>query len=125
MWLLPIVFFKDRQVVGLTITGDKTMFISFGVFGHQDTLFANVGHYYFYSCTNKGSVDFIFGSVKYIYKQCVLHTQSWFGAITTQGCSELTEPTRFSFVKYRINGSDHPFISCAWGDLSFEICIYL
>ena len=38
------------------------MFISYRVFGHQDTLFANAGRYYFYNCTSKGSVDFIFGS---------------------------------------------------------------
>ena len=100
------------------------MFISCGVFGHQDTLFANAGRYYFYNCTSKGSVDFIFGSVKYIYKHCVLHPLSRFGAITTQGRSELTEPTRFYFVKYRINGSDHPFISCAWGYFSRDIGIY-
>ena len=78
-----LFFFKDRQVVALTVTGDKPMFIRCGVSGHQDTLFANAGRYYFYNSTSKGSVDFIFGSVKYIYKHCVLHPLSRFGAITT------------------------------------------
>ena len=99
------------------------MFISYWVFGHQDTLFANAGCYYFYNCTSNGSMDFIFGSVKHIYKHYVLHPLSRFGAIITQGRFDLTEPTKFSFVKYRINGSDHPFIICAWGDLSRDIGI--
>lgn len=56
------------QAVALRIAGDKAMFYGVRILGTQDTLLDDVGSHFFYKCYIEGTVDFIFGHARSIYK---------------------------------------------------------
>lgn len=59
------------QAVALRIAGDKAMFNAVRILGTQDTLLDDIGSHYFYQSYIEGTVDFIFGRARSIYKVCI------------------------------------------------------
>ncbi|CAL5336825.1 unnamed protein product [Camellia sinensis] len=58
---------KPAKLAGL---GDQAAFWGCGFFGAQDTLHDDRGHHYFKDCYIQGSIDFIFGNARSLYKSC-------------------------------------------------------
>ncbi|KAL3018989.1 hypothetical protein AAZX31_05G057400 [Glycine max] len=62
----PMPGMEGWQAVAFRISGC-------GFYGAQDTLCNDAGrHYYFKECYIEGSIDFIFGNGRSMYKDCVL-----------------------------------------------------
>ncbi|KAB2608558.1 pectinesterase 68 [Pyrus ussuriensis x Pyrus communis] len=64
----PLPGMQGRQAVAFWISGDKAYFSGCGFCGAQDTLCDDVGRRYFKECYIEGSVDFIFGNGRSMYK---------------------------------------------------------
>lgn len=58
----------QQQAVALRTTGDFNAFYGCAFYGHQDTLYDDRGRHYFKDSLIVGSVDFIFGDGKSLYK---------------------------------------------------------
>ena len=58
------------QAVALRIAGDKAVFYGVRIVGTQDTLLDDTGSHYFYQSYIEGTVDFIFGRARSLYKVC-------------------------------------------------------
>jgi len=56
------------QAVAFRISGDKAYFSGCGFYGAQDTLCDDAGRHYFKECYIEGSIDFIFGNGRSMYK---------------------------------------------------------
>lgn len=56
------------QAVALRISGDKAMFYRIRILGTQDTLLDDAGSHYFYQSYIQGSIDFIFGRSRSLYR---------------------------------------------------------
>ncbi|KAF5949565.1 hypothetical protein HYC85_011558 [Camellia sinensis] len=113
------------QAVALRLSGDKAMLYKVQILGAQDTLLDDNGSHYFYQCHIQGTVDFIFGSSKSLYQDCVLHsTATRFGAIAAHHRNSEDEDTGFSFVNCTINGTGNILLGRAWGDYSRAIYSY-
>lgn len=59
------------QAAAFRISGDKAYFSGCGFYGAQDTLLDDAGRHYFKECYIEGSIDFIFGNARSMYK--VIH----------------------------------------------------
>jgi pectinesterase len=57
-----------RQAVALRITGDRAAFYNCSFYGFQDTLYDHKGRHYFENCYIHGSIDFVFGNGRSLYK---------------------------------------------------------
>ncbi|KGN44235.2 pectinesterase QRT1 [Cucumis sativus] len=113
---------KGRQGVALRITGDKAMFYRVKFLGGQDTLLDDLGTHYYYQCHIQGSVDFIFGTARSLYEQCVItSTAESYGAIAAHHRASPDDDTGFSFVRCVINGSGKVYLGRAWGNYSRTI----
>lgn len=56
------------QAAAFRISGDKAYFSGCGFYGAQDTLCDDAGRHYFTECYIEGSIDFIFGNGRSMYK---------------------------------------------------------
>ncbi|PHT92727.1 hypothetical protein T459_00609 [Capsicum annuum] len=56
------------QAVAFRISSDKAYFSGCGFYGAQDTLCDNAGRHYFKECYIEGSIHFIFGNDRSMYK---------------------------------------------------------
>ncbi|KAL5980032.1 hypothetical protein ACLOJK_039144 [Asimina triloba] len=56
------------QAAAFRISGDKAYFGGCGFYGAQDTLCDDAGRHYFKDCYIEGSIDFIFGNGRSMYK---------------------------------------------------------
>ncbi|KAJ7963651.1 Pectinesterase [Quillaja saponaria] len=113
------------QAVALRIAGNKAMFYKVRVLGTQDTLLDETGSHYFYQCHIQGSIDFIFGSSKSLYQDCVLKSiAQYYGAIAAHHRDSPHDDTGFSFVNCTITGSGSVLLGRAWGDYARTIYSY-
>lgn len=64
----PLPGMQGWQAAALRISGDKALFSGCGFYGHQDTLCDDAGRHYFKDCYIEGSIDFIFGNGRSMYK---------------------------------------------------------
>jgi len=64
---------KGWQAAAFRISGDKAYFAGCGFYGAQDTLCDDAGRHYFKECYIEGSIDFIFGNGRSMYKVRYLH----------------------------------------------------
>ncbi|XP_024984243.1 probable pectinesterase 15 [Cynara cardunculus var. scolymus] len=107
------------QAVALRIAGDQAAFYGCGFYGFQDTLHDDAGRHYFKECFIQGSIDFVFGNGRSLYKTCTLNSvgtgRGISGAITAQGRNSKNEKTGFSFVNCRIGGRGKVWLGRAWG----------
>ncbi|KAK4355182.1 hypothetical protein RND71_024153 [Anisodus tanguticus] len=107
------------QAVALRLTGDRAVLYRVRILGSQDTLLDDAGSHYFYQCYIQGSVDFICGNGRSLYKNCTLHSVAkGYGAIAAQHRNSANQDTGFSFVNCKISGSGRVFLGRAWGEYS-------
>ncbi|KAB1203837.1 Pectinesterase QRT1 [Morella rubra] len=113
------------QAVALRIAGAKAVFYRVRILGTQDTLLDDTGSHFFYQCHIQGSVDFIFGTSRSLYQECVIQStaKSW-GAIAAHHRNSPDENTGFSFVNCSITGTGSIFLGRAWGNYSRAIYSY-
>lgn len=114
-----------RQAVALRITGDRAAFYNCSFYGFQDTLYDHKGRHYFENCYIHGSIDFVFGNGRSLYKNCHLHSVAkTFGSVTAQKRNESHMNTGFSFVDAAITGSGPIYLGRAWGNYSRTVYSY-
>ncbi|XP_071695803.1 pectinesterase QRT1 [Rutidosis leptorrhynchoides] len=114
------------QAVALRIAGDKAVLYRVKILGTQDTLLDENGSHYLYQCYIQGSVDFIFGNSKSLYKECTLHSVAdKYGAIAAHHRNSADEDTGFSFVNCSVTGSGGAvYLGRAWGNYSRAVYSY-
>ncbi|KAM0061473.1 putative pectinesterase [Helianthus debilis subsp. tardiflorus] len=64
----PMPGMQGWQAAAFRISGDKAYFLGCGFYGAQDTLCDDAGRHYFKDCYIQGSIDFIFGNGRSMYK---------------------------------------------------------
>lgn len=64
----PLPGMEGWQAAAFRISGDKAYFSGCGFYGAQDTLCDDAGRHYFKECYIEGSIDFIFGNGRSMYK---------------------------------------------------------
>lgn len=107
------------QAVAFRISGDKAYFSGCGFYGAQDTLCDDAGRHYFRECYIEGSIDFIFGNGRSMYKDCQLHSiATRFGSIAAHGRKSPDEKTGFAFVGCRVTGTGQIYVGRAMGQYS-------
>ncbi|CAN6476904.1 unnamed protein product [Victoria cruziana] len=113
------------QAAAFRISGDKAYFFGCGFFGAQDTLCDDAGRHYFKECYIEGSIDFIFGNGRSMYKDCELHSiATKFGSIAAQDRRDPQEKTGFAFVRCRVTGSGPVYVGRAMGQYSRIVFAY-
>lgn len=121
----PMPGMQGWQAVAFRISGDKAYFSGCGFYGAQDTLCDDAGRHYFKDCYIEGSIDFIFGNGRSMYKDCELHSiATRFGSIAAQGRKSPDEKTGFAFVRCRVTGSGPTYVGRAMGQYSRIVYSY-
>lgn len=117
-----------RQAVALRITGDSAAFYNCKFLGHQDTLYDQKGRHYFKNCFIQGSVDFIFGNGRSVYKDCYVRALAVgyeaTGSVTAQKRNTLQLDSGFSFLNCNITGDGNVYLGRAWGPDSRVVFAY-
>ncbi|XP_059657551.1 probable pectinesterase 68 [Cornus florida] len=121
----PMPGMQGWQAVAFRIAGDKAFFSGCGFYGAQDTLCDDAGRHYFKECYIEGSIDFIFGNGRSMYKDCELHSiASKFGSIAAQDRNTPNEKTGFAFVRCRVTGTGPLYVGRAMGQYSRIVFSY-
>ncbi|MED6215762.1 putative pectinesterase 68 [Stylosanthes scabra] len=121
----PMPGMQGRQAAAFRISGDKAYFSGCGFYGAQDTLCDDAGRHYFKECYIQGSIDFIFGNGRSMYKDCELHSiATRFGSIAAQDRRSPYEKTGFAFVRCRVTGSGPIYVGRAMGQYSRIVYAY-
>ncbi|XP_031501860.1 probable pectinesterase 68 [Nymphaea colorata] len=121
----PMPGMEGWQAAAFRISGDKAYFSGCGFFGAQDTLCDDAGRHYFKECYIEGSIDFIFGNGRSMYKHCELHSiATKFGSIAAQDRRDPQEKTGFAFVHCRVTGSGPVYVGRAMGQYSRIVFAY-
>ncbi|GAA0176305.1 hypothetical protein Leryth_014809 [Lithospermum erythrorhizon] len=121
----PMPGMQGRQAVAFRISGDKAFFSGCGFYGAQDTLCDDAGRHYFKECYIEGSIDFIFGNGRSMYKDCELHSiATRFGSIAAQGRKLPDENTGFAFLNCKVTGSGPLYVGRAMGQYSRIVFSY-
>ncbi|KAM5572890.1 putative pectinesterase 68 [Rosa sericea] len=112
----PMPGMQGWQAVAFRISGDKAYFSGCGFYGAQDTLCDDVGRHYFKECYIEGSIDFIFGNGRSMYKDCELHSiATKFGSIAAQFRKSPDDKSGFAFLNCRVTGSGPLYVGRAMG----------
>ncbi|KAL6652267.1 hypothetical protein ACP70R_011192 [Stipagrostis hirtigluma subsp. patula] len=121
----PMPGTQGGQAVAFRISGDKAFFFGCGFYGAQDTLCDDAGRHYFRDCYIEGSIDFVFGNGRSLYKNCELHsTAQRFGSVAAQGRHAPCERTGFAFVNCRVTGTGRLYVGRAMGQYSRIVYAY-
>ncbi|KAF7150664.1 hypothetical protein RHSIM_Rhsim02G0096100 [Rhododendron simsii] len=121
----PMPGMHGWQAVAFRISGDKAYFSGCGFYGAQDTLCDDAGRHYFKECYIEGSIDFIFGNGRSMYKDCELHSiAKRFGSIAAQDRKSPYEKTGFAFVRCRVTGTGPLYVGRAMGQYSRIVFSY-
>ncbi|GFQ05142.1 pectinesterase qrt1 [Phtheirospermum japonicum] len=115
---------EGHQAVALRIAGDKSMFYNARFLGSQDTLLDEYGTHYFLHCFIQGSVDFIFGFARSLYRECTISVLASPYAITAHGRGSASDNTGYSFVNCTVSGNGPVYLGRAWGEYSRVIFSY-
>ncbi|CAI0374063.1 unnamed protein product [Linum tenue] len=116
-----------NQAVALRISGDKAFFYKVKIIGSQDTLLDDAGSHYYYQCHILGSIDFIFGRGRTLFRDCVVESRAKHGhggAIAAHHRDAAEEDSGFSFVGCLIKGTGKILLGRAWGNYSRVIYSY-
>ncbi|KAL4569543.1 hypothetical protein LXL04_025183 [Taraxacum kok-saghyz] len=115
-----------QQAVALRLAGDKAVLYRVRILGTQDTFMDSNGTHYLYQCYIQGSVDFIFGESRSLYRDCTLHSVAdKYGAIAAHHRNSEHENTGFSFVNCSITGTGSKiYLGRAWGNYSRVVYSY-
>ncbi|KAG6469896.1 hypothetical protein ZIOFF_070829 [Zingiber officinale] len=117
----PGVGMENAQAVAMRISGDKAAFFNCKFYGFQDTLCDDRGRHFFKDCFIRGTVDFIFGYGRSLYKNCEIQSVAdGVTYITAQGRSRSRSDDHggFSFVDCRITGTGSAYLGRAWRNMS-------
>ncbi|KAF3448333.1 hypothetical protein FNV43_RR09046 [Rhamnella rubrinervis] len=107
----PMPGMQGWQAAAFRISGDKAYFGGCGFYGAQDTLLDDAGRHYFKECYIEGSIDFIFGNGRSMYKDCEIHTiATKFGSIAAHFRNSPYEKTGFAFVGCRVTGTGPVYV---------------
>ncbi|MFQ6637840.1 hypothetical protein Gotur_012935 [Gossypium turneri] len=121
----PMPGMQGWQAVALRISGDKAYFSGCGFYGAQDTLCDDAGRHYFKECYIEGSIDFIFGNGRSMYKDCELHSiATRFGSIAAHDRNSPDEKTGFAFVNCKVTGTGPLYVGRAMGQYSRIVYAY-
>jgi pectinesterase len=90
------------QALALRVDGDRVSFRNCRFLGWQDTILANRGRQYFYACTIKGAVDFIFGGATAYFDRCTIECLG--NGYITAASTPATVTFGFVFSSCRIEG---------------------
>ncbi|MBA0729663.1 hypothetical protein Golax_023126 [Gossypium laxum] len=113
------------QAVAFRISGDKAYFSGCGFYGAQDTLCDDAGRHYFKQCYIEGSIDFIFGNGRSMYKECELHSiATRFGSIAAHDRNSPYEKSGFAFVNCTVTGTGPLYVGRAMGQYSRIVYSY-
>ncbi|KAI5326310.1 hypothetical protein L3X38_035384 [Prunus dulcis] len=108
--------------VAAAIDGDKQSFYQCSFLSVQDTLSDARGRHYFYECTIKGAIDFIFGSGQSLYEKCqivsVTDVIGFPGYITANGRGGPDDPAGFVFKDCHVSGTGPINLGRAYGNHS-------
>ncbi|KAK6157982.1 hypothetical protein DH2020_005296 [Rehmannia glutinosa] len=89
------------------------------------TLSVTTRRHYFKECYIEGSIDFIFGNGRSMYKDCELHSiATRFGSIAAQGRNSPDEKTGFAFLNCRVTGTGPLYVGRAMGQYSRIVFSY-
>ncbi|XP_076928845.1 putative pectinesterase 68 [Bidens hawaiensis] len=121
----PMPGMQGWQASAFRISGDKAYFLGCGFYGAQDTLCDDVGRHYFKECYIEGSIDFIFGNGRSIYKNCELHSiAKRFGSIAAHDRRTPDDKSGFAFVGCRVTGTGPLYVGRAMGQYSRIVYSY-
>ncbi|CAL0331149.1 unnamed protein product [Lupinus luteus] len=121
----PMPGMQGWQAAAFRISGDKAYFSGCGFYGAQDTLCDDAGRHYFKDCYIEGSIDFIFGNGRSMYKDCELHSiATRFGSIAAQDRKSPKEKTGFAFVGCKVTGKGPVYVGRAMGQYSRIVYAY-
>ncbi|XP_072963624.1 probable pectinesterase 68 [Typha angustifolia] len=121
----PLPGMEGWQAAALRISGDKAYFSGCGFYGAQDTLYDDAGRHYFKDCYIEGSIDFIFGNGRSMYKNCQLHSiATRFGSVAAQNRNSPCERTGFAFVNCTVTGTGKLYVGRAMGQYSRIVFAY-
>ncbi|ESW27651.1 hypothetical protein PHAVU_003G220500 [Phaseolus vulgaris] len=121
----PMPGMEGWQAAAFRISGDKAYFSGCGFYGAQDTLCDDAGRHYFKECYIEGSIDFIFGNGRSMYKDCRLHSiATRFGSIAAQDRKSPYEKTGFAFVRCKVTGTGPIYVGRAMGEYSRIVYAY-
>ncbi|KAM0935595.1 putative pectinesterase [Dioscorea sansibarensis] len=121
----PMPGMEGWQAAAFRVSGDKAYFYGCGFYGAQDTLCDDAGRHYFKDCYIEGSIDFIFGNGRSMYKGCHLHSiANRFGSIAAHDRKSLCERTGFAFVNCKVTGTGRLYVGRAMGQYSRIIYAY-
>ncbi|KAF6141688.1 hypothetical protein GIB67_001240 [Kingdonia uniflora] len=121
----PLPGMEGWQAAAFRISGDKAYFYSCGFYGAQDTLCDDAGRHYFKECYIEGSIDFIFGNGRSMYRDCELHSIARrFGSIAAQDRNSPNERTGFAFVGCKVTGTGPLYVGRAMGQYSRIVFLY-
>ncbi|KAK7265928.1 hypothetical protein RJT34_33553 [Clitoria ternatea] len=121
----PMPGMEGWQAAAFRISGDKAYFSGCGFYGAQDTLCDDSGRHYFKECYIEGSIDFIFGNGRSMYKDCEVHSiATRFGSIAAQARQYPNENTGFAFVRCKVTGTGPIYVGRAMGQYSRIVYAY-
>ncbi|XP_041006933.1 putative pectinesterase 63 [Juglans microcarpa x Juglans regia] len=110
---------SDGQAVAMRISGDKAAFHNCRFIGFQDTLCDDKGRHFFGNCYIEGTVDFIFGNGKSIYKHTTINSVAEsLGVIAAQSMDGNSEDSGFVFINCKITGTGDMYLGRAWKETS-------
>lgn len=115
-----------KQAVAMRISGDRAAFYNCSFYGYQDTLYDHRGRHYFENSLIAGSIDFIFGNGRSLYRNChLLEVADSFGSLAAQKRNESRMHTGFSFLDCKVDGTGiQIFLGRAWGNFSRTVYAY-
>lgn len=121
----PMPGMQGWQAAAFRISGDKAYFLGCGFYGAQDTLCDDAGRHYFKECYIQGSIDFIFGNARSMYKDSEIHSiATRFGSIAAHDRNSPDEKTGFAFVGCRVTGTGPSYVGRAMGRFSRVVYSY-
>ncbi|GBG66471.1 hypothetical protein CBR_g61514 [Chara braunii] len=117
------------QAVALRVSGDMVALHRVALFSWQDTLYAHKGRQFYKDCWIHGSIDFICGSAKALFRNCILYTRGP-GSISAQkgGAAGVSDDTGFVFLGGKVLGESGAkdiylgsFLGRAWGPKALTV----
>ncbi|KAL5983513.1 hypothetical protein ACLOJK_017599 [Asimina triloba] len=108
----------ENRTVAAYVKADMVAFYHCGFFSQHNTLFDARGRHYYENCYITGSIDFIFGKGRSIFKRCEIFVVAdkrtkIMGSITAQNRGSEDDDGGFVFVKGKVYGIGNVYLGRA------------